>query len=263
MARFRARRTKQEWMWLAFGSVALGSGLWGMHLIVWLGLGTHGTVIGHDGPLTVLSGLVCVCSTTFGLLLADVRRTPWGLVAAGAVLAGGLVWAQALGVIALDVDGGIHLSIGAALTAALVAAIGATATLSVSVSVGSKVTALGASLLTGAVLCSAQYICLAGVTVPPEGTAAGQGTGLGGAAGVVPPAAVLTLVVLTVAFNLYMTPVRDVRDTPAPLVTREMPWYLTPGTARPIEFAPAAPAVAPVIDEQSAIEADPVVTVAG
>ncbi|MER6537385.1 MHYT domain-containing protein [Streptomyces sp900105755] len=250
-------------MWLALGSVALGSGLWGMHLIAWLGLRTEGAVIGHDGPLRVLSGLVCVGSTAFGLLLADARRTPQGVVAAGAVMVGGLVGADALGMIALDTGAGIHWSVGAALASTLLAAIGSAAALWGTVAVDSRVTALGASLLSGAVLCSAQYTGLAGVTVTPKGAAAGDGAGLRGAALGVPLAAVLTLVVLTVAFNLYMTPIRDVRDTPAPLVTREMPLHLTPGTPHPIEFTPATFAAAAVAEEQPALEAGPVVTVAG
>ncbi|MFC5204153.1 MHYT domain-containing protein [Streptomyces kaempferi] len=262
MARFRARRTKPEWMWLAFGSVALGAGLWGMYLITWLGLDATGTPIRHDGPLTFISGLICVGSTALSLRLADVRRSLQGLFTAGAVMAGGLVCAHTLDLAVLDAHTEVHSSVGEALASALLAAVGTTAMLWLTVAVGPKVMAAGASLVTGAVLCSAQYTYLAAVTMTP-GAAAGRGGGLSEPALIVPLAAVLALVVLTVAFNLYITPVRDVYDAQTQLVTPEGPPYLLPDTNRPVEPAPAPPAVAPAGNERPPIEAGPVVKVAG
>ncbi|WP_329295842.1 hypothetical protein [Streptomyces sp. NBC_01455] len=87
--------------------------------------------------------------------------------------------------------------------------------------------------------------------------------GLNGPALGVPASAVLTLVVLTVAFNLYTTSVQDVHDAPAPLVTREMPRYLLPDATRRIQLAPALPAAATVSEKQLATEARPVVKVGG
>ncbi|MPY36574.1 hypothetical protein FNH09_36720 [Streptomyces adustus] len=62
-------------------------------------------------------------------------------------------------------------------------------------------------------LCRARHTDLAAVTVNP-GAGADQGGGPGGAALLVPLAAVLVPAVLTVV-NLYITPVQDVHDAPA------------------------------------------------
>ncbi|MEU9381267.1 MHYT domain-containing protein [Streptomyces sp. NPDC048279] len=260
MARFRARRTRPEWKWLACGSVALGAGLWGMHLIAWIGFEAGGTPIDCDRPLTVVSGLICVGSTALGLRLADVRRTPRGLIAAGAVMAVGLLGAHALGMAALDTRAGVRSSVGAALASALLTTVGTTAVLWLTATVGSRATAAGASLLVGAELCCAQYTDLAAVSVTP-GVSAGRGGGVSGPAFIVPLAAVMILVVLTVAFNLHITPVRDVYDAPARLIPRGMPWCPLPDPVHRVGPAPTLPLVVPVSDERPAIEAGPVVHV--
>ncbi|MER5600341.1 hypothetical protein [Streptomyces sp. NPDC002265] len=185
-----------------------------MHLIAWIGFDAEGTPIGHDGPLTVIPGPVCVGSAALGLRLADVQHTLRGPVAAGAVMAGDVVGAHAPGMAAVNPHAGVHSSAGAALVSALLSAVGTTAARWLTVPLGAKAKAAGASLLIGSVLCSAQYTDLTAVTVGP-GAGSGQGGGPGGAALTVPLATVLVLVVLTVAFNPYITPVQDVHDAPA------------------------------------------------
>lgn len=272
MTRFRARRTTAEWTWLGIAAVALGSGLWGLRMISLLGFDTPGVTVRHDALLTALSGVLGVGSALSGLLLADTRRTRRGLLAAGAVMVGGLVGARALGMAALDAPAAFHTSAAIATVAVAQAVAGVAGTLWLVVTAGQRVRAVGISLLTGALLCGAQYTDLAAITVTPGGPVSGHGGGLSGPALVLAVAAVVILVALTVAFNLYVTPVQDVHDSPAPLVTRAMPPHLLVRHAERVASPVAPPAVRPgaspppgaaASGDVLVIEAGPVVNVAG
>lgn len=268
MARFRARRTQAGRMWLALAALALGSALWGMHMITMLGYDVPGTKIRHDALLTQLAALVCVGSTMLGLLLAEARRTWLGLLIAGSVMTGGLTGAHLVGMAALDAPAEFSSSVGIALIAAVLAAAGVAATLWLTVTVDTRPLAVGASLLTAAVLCTAQYTDLAAMTVTSTRADGHAEGGLSGPTLTLAVAAVLTLMVLMVAFNLYITPVRDVHDTPAPLVTYEMPKYLLADNlyvaeaALPAEPAGSKPTAVTAGDDQ-AVEAGPVLRISG
>ncbi|WP_327425589.1 hypothetical protein OG612_43255 (plasmid) [Streptomyces sp. NBC_01527] len=226
MARFQARRTKPGWMWLATGALALGFGLWGMHVIAVLGFDFADLTVQHDIPLTALSGLLCVSSTMLSLFVADTRRTWPGLFTASAVLTGGLIGAHLLSMTALDTPAEFQWSVGLALVSAALAIVGVTATLWLTVTISPKPLAIGATLLTAAVLCAAQYTALDAVTVTSTGEESSHGgAGLSGPALIVTLASILVMVILTVAFNLYVTPIQDVHDTPTYGSSREAPKF--------------------------------------
>lgn len=219
-ARFRARRTKAGNMWLALAATALGSALWGMHMITMLGFEVSGMELRHDALRTQLSALLCIGAAMLGLLVMEAQPTSLGRFIAGSVMAGGLTGAHLLGITALYAPAEFGSSVAMTLIAVIPAAAGAAATLWLTAVVDSRPPAVGASLVTGALLCCAQYTALAAVTVRPMQSEGHADAGLSGPTLAVAVAAFLMLTVLTVAFNLYITPVQDVRDTPPPLVTR-------------------------------------------
>ena len=261
MARFQARRTKPGWMWLATGALALGFGLWGMHMIAVLGFDVAYLTVRHDVPLTVLSGLLCVGSTMLGLFLADTRRGWPGLLTAGAVMTGGLIGAHLLGKTALS-PAEFQWSVGTTLVSAVLAVSGVTATLWLVVTVSPKPLVMGATLLTAAVLCVAQYSTLDAMTVTSSGDVSGHdGGGLSGPALIVPLAAILVMVILTVAFNLYVTPVQDVHDTPERRSAREAPEAEPSDGIHRVERVTSRPTAVPT-GADGVVEAGPVVHVA-
>ncbi|MFF7581121.1 MHYT domain-containing protein [Streptomyces sp. NPDC008061] len=263
MARFQARRTKPGWMWLTTGALALGFGSWGMHMIAVLGFDFAYLTVRHDIPLTALSGLLCVGSTMLGLFVADRRRSWPGLLTASAVLTGGLIGAHLLSMTALDTPAEFQWSVGTAMVSAVLAIVGVMATLWLTVTIGPKPLAIGATLLTAAVLCAAQYTALDAVTVTSTGEASGpDGDGLSGPALIVPLAAILVMVILTVAFNLYVTPVQDVHDTPTRHSSREAPKLEASDSIYGAERVTNRPSTVPT-DAVGVVQAGPVVHIAG
>lgn len=71
--------------WLVTGAVAIGAGVWTMHLIAMLGFGVEGSPVRYDVPLTLLSLLVAVVFAGLGIVAAGYSR-PSGL----ALLLGGV-----------------------------------------------------------------------------------------------------------------------------------------------------------------------------
>ncbi|MFF4902950.1 MHYT domain-containing protein [Streptomyces sp. NPDC001068] len=261
MARFRAR-TRAGHTWLALAALALGAGLWGMSTITVLGYGVPGGTTRHDTPPTVLSAVACAGSAALGLVLAERRRTWPGLCAAGVTLTCGLTVAHVLETAALGAHPLFHSSLGAASAAFTLGAVAVTGILWLTVTVRTGTRAGGGCLPAAALLCAAQYTGLAALTGPVPSAPAGAHRGLGGPGLSVAVAAVLTLVVLTVAFNLYVTPVEDVRGAPAPLVTREMPAYLLVDDDAGVRRTVDRPA--PVTSgADRAVEAGPVLRVGG
>ncbi|MEU8929781.1 hypothetical protein AB0D30_07830 [Streptomyces sp. NPDC048409] len=263
--RHRARRARAGRTWLGLAVLALAVGAWGVNVIALLGYGVSGATVRHDALPTLFSALVCAGSAVFGLGLADTAQSRSGPVAGGAVLTVGLTAAHFLGTTALDAPP-VVFGRSPGLTAAAVAltAAAAAALLWPARPAGGAAGAV-APFLAAALLCAAQYTHLAAVTVAPDGAdgaGGAAGAGLGGPALGVAAAAVVTLALLTVAFNLYVTPLQDVRDAPRPLVTREMPRYLlTPPepVTRPVAAAPV-----PVTSgEDGIVEAGPVLRVGG
>lgn len=117
--------------------------------------------------------------------------------------------------------------------------------------------------MAAAVLCAAQYTALDAVTVTPTGEVSRHhGAGPTGPALIVPVAASLLMMVLTVAFNLYVTPVRDVRDAPARRSVREAPRFVPSdgvyGAERVTDGRSALRT-----DDRGTVEAGPGVRVAG
>ncbi|MEU8715887.1 hypothetical protein [Streptomyces sp. NPDC048663] len=259
--RHRARRAEAGRTWLGLAVLALAAGTWGANVIALLGYGVSGATVRHDALPTAFSALVCAGSAVFGLGLADTARSRSGPVAGGAVLTAGLTAVYFLGTTALDappVAFGRSLGVTSAAVALTAAA---AAALLWPAPPGGPVGAV-APFLAAALLCAAQYTHLAAVTVAPAGAGGAAGAGLGGPALGVAAAAVVSLALLTVAFNLYVTPLQDVRDAPRPLVTRELPPYLlTP--PEPVTRPVAAVPVPVTSGEDGIVEAGPVLRVGG
>ncbi|WP_329295729.1 hypothetical protein [Streptomyces sp. NBC_01455] len=231
-------------------------------MITTLGYEAPGMAIHHNALLTMLCAVVYALSAIFGLLLTETRRTWRGLLTASAVMTCGLAEAHVLGTTALDVPIGFHSPIAVGSIAVALTAMASAATLRLMTTVNARPLGIGASLLTAAVLCAAQYTGLAAVTVPDTSADRPAEGGLSGSALSVTVAALLALVVLTAAFNLYITPVQDIGDTPTPLTTREMPKYLLVDGNEGAK--PAGSRATPLrSDDGRAIEAGPVLHVGG
>nr|WP_238426413.1 MHYT domain-containing protein [Streptomyces adustus] len=262
MVRFRALRAQTGRSWLALAALALGVGLWGTNVIALLGFGVSDLPIGHDALLTQLSAVVCVGATAPGLLLAETRRTRPGAVAAGAVMTAGFTGAFVLGTSALDAPARFHTSVGIAVVGIALTAMAMAAVLWLTTTVVAHRVAVAVSALSAALLCAAQYVNLAALTASSTRTGTQAGADPNDPTLTIAVTAVLALVALTVAFNLYITPAQDVRNAPAPLAAREMPEYLLmDGQAGD---APAVGLPVPVTTgDDLVVEAGPVLRVGG
>ncbi|WP_406841705.1 MHYT domain-containing protein (plasmid) [Streptomyces sp. AHU1] len=253
LARFRACRTNRAW--LILGSLALGSGLWGMHVIALLGFGVTGMPESHDATLTIVSALLCLGAVTLGLSLADAFHTWQGLVSAGTVLTVGLTGTQLLSMAALDAPAVFHWSLGIALISIVLTGLGAAGVVWLARTAVSSALTTAAAFLAAALLCAAQYTGLGAATVTPATELSGHGSGaLSGAGLAVPVAAVLGMVILTTAFNLYVTPIQDILHNRTLPATWEAQTYPPPA-------AIPTPAVVRVIEHSTAIRPAPDVAI--
>ncbi|WP_129669007.1 MHYT domain-containing protein [Phytoactinopolyspora endophytica] len=99
-------RGATAYRWLLTAAVAIGSGIWTMHLIAILGFGVDGTPVRFDIPLTLLSLLVAVVVVTAGVFAVGRDRSRTRGVVLGGILVGiGIAGMHIVGMFAAEIHG--------------------------------------------------------------------------------------------------------------------------------------------------------------
>ncbi|MGE0631918.1 MAG: MHYT domain-containing protein [Pseudobdellovibrionaceae bacterium] len=82
---------KAQLLWLACGSLAMGSGIWSMHFVGMLAFEMPGMAMAYDVPLMILSVVVAVGASTLALYI--ISRS---IVQLGSIISGGIAMAAAI-----------------------------------------------------------------------------------------------------------------------------------------------------------------------
>jgi diguanylate cyclase (GGDEF)-like protein len=115
-----------RWAWILQTAVATGSGIWATHFIAMLAFKSS-LPITYEPLLTLTSLLIAICVTGVGFSLAEVGKSVWGCLFAGAVVGAGIAAMHFTGMQAMSIAGQIRwhsilviisVAAGATLTAA-------------------------------------------------------------------------------------------------------------------------------------------------
>lgn len=100
--RVKASRDRPRQVWIAAAATALGGGIWSMHFVAMLAFSLPGMTMSYDPGLTLLSLAVAIGFTGAGFALADWEKpTRSRILAAGALIAAGVVSMHYLGMAAM------------------------------------------------------------------------------------------------------------------------------------------------------------------
>lgn len=159
--------------WLVTAAVAIGAGVWTMHLVAMLGFGVEGSPVRYDVPLTLLSLLVAVVVVGLGIITTGYSR-PSGLalVLGGVGIGVGITGMHYVGMAAIRMHGTMSYDPVIAVLPVLLAVGVATVALWVAFRGTSLPHTIAAALLMGIAGTGTQYFGIAAleVTVMP-GTA--------------------------------------------------------------------------------------------
>jgi len=126
VGRVARSRAPASVLWITFGALAMGSGVWAMHFIGMLALQAP-IPLGFDTRQTVLSSVPVVLATGATLWLLARRATHAGATLAGCVLGLGMATMHYLGVHALDMQPPIAWRLAWVAASLLLALVGSTA----------------------------------------------------------------------------------------------------------------------------------------
>ena len=157
--------------WIATAGAATGCGIWATHFIAMLAY-DPGVVVGYAVVPTILSLLVAVGITSYGLVVAINGRARWAAPAGGAIVGGGIACMHYLGMSALMLPG--HITWAPDLVAASIAlgvVFGAAAVTVARNSRRSGHIALAAVLLTLSIV-SHHFTAMGAVLIIPDPTRA-------------------------------------------------------------------------------------------
>lgn len=99
-----AAKGKRRWLWLLFGTAAMGMGIWSMHFVGMLAFELP-VPVAYDLTLVLLSVLAALLGSLAALhMVGRERVTSWRLVSAGLVLATGISAMHYIGMAAMVID---------------------------------------------------------------------------------------------------------------------------------------------------------------
>nr|WP_246210926.1 MHYT domain-containing protein [Phytoactinopolyspora alkaliphila] len=144
--------------WLITAAVAIGSGIWTMHLIAILGFGVDGSPVRYDVPLTLLSLLIAIGVVMTGVFAIGLSRSRLrGVVLGGVGIGGGIVAMHYVGMSAMQIHGTLGYEMPAVVLSVVIAMAAATLSLAVAFLARSFRGTAAAALLMGAAASATEY----------------------------------------------------------------------------------------------------------
>ena len=166
----RRSDARMWWVWLAVSALSTGFGIWATHFIAMLAF-SPGLPTAYNVPLTVLSLIIAVVVTGFGLAIALMSRwsaaAPW---LGGAVVGAGIAAMHYTGMAAFEVPGRITWDASLVDASIAIGAVLAAAALYVGLrGEARRWTLLGTLLLTAAI-CGLHFTAMGAASVTPDPT---------------------------------------------------------------------------------------------
>jgi len=166
----RRSDARMWWVWLAVSALSTGFGIWATHFIAMLAF-SPGLPTAYNVPLTVLSLIIAVVVTGFGLAIALMSRwsaaAPW---LGGAVVGAGIAAMHYTGMAAFEVPGRISWDASLVDASIAIGAVLAAAALYVGLrGEARRWTLLGTLLLTAAI-CGLHFTAMGAASVTPDPT---------------------------------------------------------------------------------------------
>ncbi|WP_448657749.1 MHYT domain-containing protein [Sphingomonas sp. CJ99] len=175
--RMRAASGRSAQLWLGAAAVALGGGIWSMHFVAMLAYRMPGMPMRHDVTMTVLSLMLAIGVTGFGLAMIDWRRPrPARIMASGLLIGGGVAGMHYLGMAGMRMPGLIAVYDPAWVAVSVLIAIGAaTAAIWLSLREYRRGQQLAAAMVMGAAISGMHYAGMVAVRFIDGGSDVGQG----------------------------------------------------------------------------------------
>ena len=154
--------------WLAAAALAMGGGIWTMHFIGMLAY-RAGMAVSYAPSLTLLSLLLPIVVTGFGLYVISLPGVATGRILLGGVLMGlGIVGMHYLGMAAMRMAGSIHYDPALVGLSVLIAIVTSTVGLFLALRVRARLQVMGAALALGLAVSGMHYTAMAAATLVPD-----------------------------------------------------------------------------------------------
>ncbi|HKZ71102.1 MAG TPA: MHYT domain-containing protein, partial [Anaerolineales bacterium] len=85
-AQVTAKRGRTRYLWLGWGAVAMGTGIWSMHFVAMLGFQLPGLTMSYDIVLVIVSLLAAVAASGVALYLTSRPHVSWLRLGFGSLL---------------------------------------------------------------------------------------------------------------------------------------------------------------------------------
>lgn len=152
--------------WLVTGAVAIGSGIWTMHLVAILGFGVEGSPVRYDVTLTLMSLLVAIVVVLAGVFAVGYSRSRTrGAILGGIGTGTGIVGMHYVGMAAMEIHGTLSYELTPVILSAVVAVGAAIVALSVGFLVAGFRGTVMAALLMGAAASATEYTGIAALRI--------------------------------------------------------------------------------------------------
>ncbi|MFJ9658027.1 MHYT domain-containing protein [Streptomyces griseoflavus] len=174
----RSMTAPRPWrpVWLALGSVAIGSGIWTMHFIGMMGFAIEGTPIHYDRALTFASLAVGIVMVGTGIFIVGYRgHSGTALFTGGTVTGLGIASMHYLGMAGMSLDGRLEYDTVVVAVSVAIAMAAASAALWAAGQVRGFLWSVGASLVMGLAVTGMHYTGMAALDVHVHGSAVPAG----------------------------------------------------------------------------------------
>lgn len=152
--------------WLALGSLAIGVGIFTMHVVAMIGFSVGEVPIGYDMLMTYASLLVAVLVSAVALMLVSLRRFTWLAVLGGGLVLGlGVASSHYVGMMGVRIAGAVRYDHRIMIISAAVAVVVSSVALLCARWVRHLGASLAAALIMGLGFVAMHYTGMAGMTV--------------------------------------------------------------------------------------------------
>lgn len=90
-AQLTAKRGRARYLWLGWGAVAMGTGIWSMHFVAMLGFLLPGLSMSYDIVLVILSLLAAIAASGLALFLTSRPQVSWRQLVSGSLVMGAAI----------------------------------------------------------------------------------------------------------------------------------------------------------------------------